>query len=213
MKRNLGRISCNASEEIHVWLREKDGKQYVELRVYSHAHGDNPFSLPPREGISVPVDVLPDLWQVLTRAQYRLATEELANDPAPAREIPKRGALRRDDRQSRRREPRVYVRVSVKCTLVSAPASSPATPNTGRVTGQIWDVSSGGAQVWLPERFPVLSRLALVMPIGQPFFRGHAEVLAATLQPKRGRYRHNVRWLPLNAEAKAALSKLLGPPW
>lgn len=212
MKRNLGRVRRNASEEIHVWLREEDGEQYVELRVYSHSQGENSLSLPPQEAITVPVGVLPDLWRILTRTQFHLATAELARVPPPAEEKTKRGAEGRGHRRSRRREPRVPVRLPVKCSLLGSPASSPSKPKTEQVTGQIWDVSSGGAQIWLPERFPVLSRVALVMPIGDPIFRGHAEVLGATLQPKSGKYRHNVRWLPLNAQAKAALSKLIGPP-
>lgn len=220
MKRNLGRISRNASEEIHVWLREVNGQQVVELRVYTTVKDRNPLSLPPQEAITVPVNVLSDLWRILARTQYHLAAEEVARDLSRAEDVtPTAGkratpsrAYRRDHRHSRRREPRVPVRVPAKCYLLGTPHAAPSKPKTGQVMGQIWDVSSGGAQVWLPERFPVMSRLAIVMPIGQPLFRGHAEVLAATLQPREGKYRHNVRWLPLDAQSRAALSKLLGTP-
>jgi hypothetical protein len=216
---NLGRVSRNASEEIHVSLREINGRPHVELRVYNRPEGHGPISLPAEEAITIPVDMLSDLCRLLAQTQYRLALEEQEQVQSLARGTPQGvgtpatsyGAGQRDHRHSRRREPRVPVRLPAKCYLLGAPHSAPSRPKTGQVAGQIWDVSSGGAQVWLPERFPVMSRLAIVMPIGEPMFRGHAEVLAATLQPRGGKYRHNIRWLPLNTEAKAALSKLIGP--
>ncbi|MEE9125280.1 MAG: PilZ domain-containing protein [candidate division NC10 bacterium] len=219
MKTNLGRVSRNESEAIHVSLRKADGRQYVELRVYSRSKRHGRVSLPAREAIAVPVSVLSDLCRILTQTQYRLLTEQLGHGSSPAHGITKRarkrgtlhGADGRGHRANRRREPRVPVRLPVQCYLLGAPRSSPSKPRTGQVTGQIWDVSSGGAQIWLPERFPVLGRLVILMQIGEPIFRGYAEVLGATVQPRGGMYRHNLHWLPLNPQAKAALSKLTGP--
>ena len=219
MKTKIGRVSRNAAEEIHVSLREVNGQQYVELRVSNRSEGHHLIALTTQESITVPVDLLSDLCRVLAQTQYHLALEEMAHASSPARGTPKGagkpatrdGTDQRDNRRSRRREPRVPIRLPAKCYLLGAPQSAPSRPKIGQVTGQIWDVSSGGAQVWLPERFPVMSRLAIVMPIGEPMFRGHAEVLGATLQPRGGKYRHNVRWLPLNTQAKVALSKLIGP--
>jgi hypothetical protein len=219
VKTNLARVSRNDSEEIHVSLREINGRPYVELRVCNRADGHGPISLPAEEAITIPVNMLSDLCRLLAQTQYRLALEEqgqVLSFPSgtpkgagtPANSSP---AGQRDHRHSRRREPRVPIRLPAKCYLLGAPHSAPSRPKTAQVAGQIWDVSSGGAQVWLPERFPVMSRLAIVMPIGEPMFRGHGEVLAATLQARGGRYRHNIRWLPLNTQAKVALSKLIGP--
>jgi hypothetical protein len=211
---NIGRVSRNASQEIHISLREVNGRQYVELRAYNRSKEHGPNSLPAQEAITVPVEAISDLCRLLAQTQYRLTLEELAQPPSRAKVTPPGAAkpdTHRGHRHSRRREPRVPVRLPAKCYLLGIPQSSPSKPKTGQVIGQIWDVSSGGAQVWLPERFPVMSRLAIVMPIGEPLFRGHAEVLAATLQPKKGKYRHNVRWLPLNTQAKVALAKLIGP--
>lgn len=218
MKTNLARVSRNASEEIHVSLREINGRPHVELRVCNRPDGHGPNSLPAEEAITVPVDMLSDLCRLLAQIQYRLALEEQGQVPSVPRGTPKGAgtstnsspAAQRDHRHSRRREPRVPIRLPAKCYLLGAPNSAPSRPKTGQVAGQIWDVSSGGAQVWLSERFPVMSRLAIVMPIGEPLFRGYGEVLAATLQPRGGKYRHNIRWLPLNTEAKVALSKLIG---
>lgn len=217
MKTNLARVSRNASEEIHISLREINGRPHVELRICNRPDGHGPISLPAEEAITVPVDMLSDLCRLLAQIQYRFALEEQGQ--VLPRGMPKGAGTRtnsspagqRDQRHSRRREPRVHIRLPAKFYLLGAPHSAPSRPKTGQVVGQIWDVSSGGAQVWLPERFPVMSRLAIVMPIGEPMFRGHGEVLAATLQQRGGKYRHNIRWLPLNTEAKVALSKLIGP--
>lgn len=55
VKTNLGRVSRNESEAIHVSLRKADGRQYVELRVYSRSKRHGRVSLPAREAIAVPV--------------------------------------------------------------------------------------------------------------------------------------------------------------
>jgi hypothetical protein len=76
------------------------------------------------------------------------------------------------------------------------------------VTGETEDVSTGGAQIWVSERFSLYSRVEVFMRIAGMNFQGRAQVVGAEVQPKGGRYRHSVKWVGLNAEATAALSKL-----
>jgi hypothetical protein len=76
------------------------------------------------------------------------------------------------------------------------------------VNGETEDVSTGGAQIWVSERFSLYSRVEVFMRIGGMNFQGRAQVVGAEVHPKSGRYRHSIKWVGLNAEATAALSKL-----
>lgn len=191
-------------EDIWVSLLQVRGAPHVQLRVYHRSARLGGDSLPGSEGITMPVAVLPDLIRVLEETQERLAQEGPPHAPLPTEATtsgpdepvtpPRR--LRGD-----RRGHRIPVKVPVECRHVGAVEAR-------GVTGETRDVSAGGAQIWLRERFPLLSRVEVFMHIGTLKFQGRAEVVGVGLRPKHGRCRHSIRWLDLNAHAKAILSKL-----
>lgn len=208
MKEKLGRVRRSNLEDICALLRDVRGTPHVELRVYRRSPHSGQQSLPGRESISVPIDVLPDLLDMLERTQEQLIQEKLLHPPSPdhatsmeaGEAIPVRMSTpsRRGDS---RREPRVSLAVPIGCRLLDVAESKTA-------TGQTEDVSHGGTKVWLTERFSLFSRVELFMRIGEVNFQGRAQVVAADLHPKAGRYRHSLRWLGLNAQARTALLKL-----
>ncbi len=81
-------------------------------------------------------------------------------------------------------------------------------PHSGSaVFGEVKDLSIGGAQVWLPERFSLFSKMKVLMRIGGLDFQGRAEVVGAEVHPTGEGYRHSRRWLGLSNHAKATLSQ------
>jgi hypothetical protein len=208
MKKDLDRVSRNDSEEIRLTLQEIRGELCLELRVYTRSAQRGGTPIPDPEAIVVPVRVLPELWRALEQSHDRLVKEGLAEEPGdPA-------TLCLGDLQAAtpntRLDPGPAVKLPVECYLLGTPSDTwSSKPLSGRVTGEIRDVSSGGAQAWLPEQFPVSSRLAILMRIGDQTFRGQAEVLGAAHHPEDGYYRHSLRWLSLSPQAEAALSKLV----
>jgi len=211
MKKDLGRVSRNDSEEIRLSLREVRGELCLELRVYTRSahHGGTP--IPDPEAIVVPVRILPDLCRVLEQSHDRLVKEglaEKAGEPA---------TLCLGDLQAAtpntHSELGTSVKLPVQCYLLKAPPDTwPAKTLPGHVAGEIRDVTSGGAEVWLPEQFPISTHLAILMRIGEMTFRAQAEVVGAAPHPKDGHYCHNLQWLSLSPQAEAALSKLVAGP-
>ena len=207
MNEKLGRLKRSKLEDICALLRDVHGAPHVELRVYRRSPHSGQESLPGKEGISVPLDLLPDLLSMLERTKEQLiqrgllhlrthahATTMEAGEAIPLCVSP---ARRGDSRQ----EPRVSLVVPVGCRLLDAKESKTA-------TGQTEDVSYGGTKVCLTERFPLFSRVELFMRIGEVNFQGRAQVVAAELHPNGEHYRHSLQWLGLNPEAKTALLKL-----
>jgi len=215
---DLGRISRNESEEIRVSLQEVDGELCVEVQISSRPARQG--VLPEQQSIVVPLDTLSSLCRVLVQSQDRVLRDGLMRTASRPREtmpdarepVTVRDADPRRPRRYNRREPRIPVRLSVEAYPISTQDSSHAEPGGEKVTGEMKDVSNGGAQIWLSERFPPPSRLAVFLRIGKHTFRGQAEVVGSGPRPREGRYRHNLRWLSLNDQAKAALSKLTGTP-
>ncbi len=220
MKNSFGRVSRNASEEIRVWLQEAEGDPCVELRVYNRSGQQGGVSLPEPEGLVVPVDALWDLIQVLEQTYDYLLKEGLvdipsmrnlisADDPIKLHLVVDPPTQTQADSlgspANKRREPRVPVKLSVECYLMGAPDTWPSE----KVTGELRDLSSGGAQVWLPEQFPVGSRLAVMISIGELIFRGQARVVGVAPHPQDGNYRHNLQWVPMDPQVKATLSKII----
>lgn len=206
--RKLDQITRSPLEDICVLLREVHGVPHVELRVYypPGRPGDDPT--PGLERIAVPVDVLPDLVRVLTETLERLAQDGVvdAAPQGPATEAAEAG-LRGTGRCDSRRERRVPLKLRVGCGLVGAKDMS----SSKVVTGETKDVSNGGLQVWLPERFSLLSRLEVYMRVAGLNFHGRAEVVGADVHSTHGEYRHSLRWLDLTPRAKAALSQVIPP--
>ncbi len=209
-KKKLGQVSRSQCEEICAILREVNGTPHVELRVYRHSHRPGEESLPGTEAIALPVEMLPDFLRMLEQAQDQLARQAVVHLPsfAEATAMEAGEAVTLDAfcppsrRGDARRQCRVPLVVPVGCRLLDGEDPSKA------VTGETEDVSTGGAQIWVSERFSLYSRVEVIMRIGGMNFQGRAQVVGAEVHPKGGRYRHSIKWVGLNAEATAALSKL-----
>ncbi len=208
--KKLDKICRSDSEDICVLLRDVQGAPHVELRVYRRPESPDEDPLPGTEAISVPANALQDLLRMLAQAQERLAQDGLVHlsrttaakerDPDPVRTAAPRGF-----RSDARREPRVPVKLSVGCCLMNA-----GSPHSGSaVFGEVKDLSIGGAQVWLPERFSLFSKMEVLMRIGGLDFQGRAEVVGAEVHPTGEGYRHSMRWLGLSNHAKATLSQAI----
>ena len=216
MMEKLGSMVCNALEEIRVSLRDVRGESHVEFRVYGRSRSGEQDPLPGREAISLPVGLLPALLRVLTQAQDLLIKRGLIHIPSPAEATVMDGGVpitvglagppgRRDSRQY----PRVPLSVPVECRAVDPESFWPSKP----VNGEAKDVSIGGAQVWLAKRLPRFKQADVFMVIEGMIFRARAEIVGVELETnketKGGNYRHSLRWVTMEAHAKAALSRLV----
>lgn len=63
----------NSVEKVRVSLAEYRGHKLVDIRVY-YKNDDNEF-LPSRKGISLPLDLFPELWKGLEKARKRIESE------------------------------------------------------------------------------------------------------------------------------------------
>jgi hypothetical protein len=215
VKKDFGRVSRTESGEIHVSLQEIQGELYLDLRIYSRPSSDEGGSEP--ETIIVPVHMLRDLCQVLEQTKEDLVKEGLVDIPSLDTVISTKASkpvmvLQAEPSGSpadKRREPRVDVRLPVECHLLSAPKDWPTKPVTEQVTGETKDLSHGGLQVWLPEQFPVGSRLAVFIRAGELTFRGQAGVRGVAADPQHGSYRHNLQWHMLDPQARTALLQIM----
>ena len=221
MNKDLGRVSRNDSEEIRLSLREVRGELCLELRVYTRSAHHGGMPVPDPEAIVVPVRVLGHLCRLLEQTQDRLIKEGLMEAPSPAKVITMQagepvtvclGDPEATPSPNTRGEPRMPIKLPVECYLLRTPDIWPSKPLPGHVTGEIRNVSGGGAEVWLPEQFPISTHLAILVRIGEMTFRAQAEVVGTTPHPKDGHYSHDLHWLSLSPQAEAALSKLVAGP-
>jgi len=192
VKKKLGQVSRTKLEDIFISLLEVRGALHVDVRVYRRPvrGGDAVAGM---EGVAVPLDLFPDLLRVLVDSQERLIQEGLLHTSGA--EAPR---YLRSDRRGRR----VPLRVPVECC--------PWPVVDSRVLrGETRDVSSGGAQLWLPECLPLLTRVEVFMQIEGADFKELAEVVGVGVRQTNGRYRHSLRWLELNTQAKATLSRVI----
>lgn len=192
MKKRLGQVSRTKLEDIYVSLREINGTPHVDVRVYRRPvrGGDAVAGI---EGVTVPVDLFPALLRVLEESHGRLIQEGMlrAPDAESLREL-----------SSDRRGQRVPLRIPVECCPWPVGDSQV-------LKGETADVSTGGAQLWLPECLSLLMRVEVFMQIEGAAFKELAEVVGVGVRPTNGRYRHSVRWLELSGQAKAALVHLI----
>ena len=192
MKKKLGQVSRTKLEDIYVSLREINKAPHVDIRVYRRPvrGGDAVAGM---EGLAVPLDLFPDLIRVLDESKGRLVQEGLLHAP-DGEAAPE---LSRD-----RRGRRVPFKVPVECC--------PWPVGDSRVLrGETGDLSTGGAQLWLPECLSLLTRVEVFMKIEGIDFKELAEVVGVGVRPTKGRYRHSVRWLELSGQAKAALLQII----
>jgi hypothetical protein len=61
----IGEIQRTGTVSIRLYLREKDGHEYLELRKWTDNAG---YSGPLRQGITIPPDMLPSLLELLSAA-------------------------------------------------------------------------------------------------------------------------------------------------
>lgn len=212
MKKNFGRVSRNASEEIRVWLQEVQGDLCVELRVYNRAAQGGGVSLPEPEGLVVPIHALSELCQALEQVHEHLLKEGLVDVPIMRNLVTVDDPIKlhlvvdppvpQPDTPS---EPTVSVKLPVECYSLGVPDNWPSE----HVTGEIRDLTKDSAQVSLPKEFTAGSRLAVLMTIGTLHFRGQAEVVGTAPHPQEGSYQHSLRWVSLNPQAKATLAKII----
>ncbi|RPI10461.1 MAG: hypothetical protein EHM71_03505 [Zetaproteobacteria bacterium] len=217
MDERLGHLVRNQGEEVWISLRTLGGIQEIELRVYERRTAAKGEPSPGTERISIPADMVPALIKTLVEAQDALVARGLLYAPATAK-ITKmeRGdavGLGTDERpkaQPARQHPRVPLNVRGECRLLDKKDFWPGKP----VVGEVLNVSTGGAQVLLPQRFPRFAQVELFMVADGMVFRGRAEVAGAdagTQVGASGSFRHSLRWLGLEAQAKDVLSKLVAP--
>jgi hypothetical protein len=215
MDERLGHLTRNQGEEIWISLRDAERNPQVELRAYERGAARGEL-VPGKERLAVPIDLLPALVKALTQVQDALANRGLLyNPPAPITTGMERGepfvlgVEERPKSQAARRYPRVVLKVRGECRLLDKKDFWPGKP----VVGEVLNVSAGGAQVCLPQRFPRFSHVELFMVVDGMVFRGRAEVAGADAAiqngPTCGQFRHSLRWMSLEGPARVILTKLV----
>lgn len=217
MVEKLGQVSRNPLEDIRLSLTEIRGEPHVELRVYVRSAPGDDKPLLGREGIVFPARFLPDVQRMLTQAQELLIKRGLIYVPAPTM-VQERGVptvVRPPTAprpQPSRRSLRVPLKVPVECRPVHPGGSQPGKP----VSGEMRDVSVVGAGVWLAKRLPRFEQIEVSAVIAGLAFRAIAEVVTleieAKKEPKTGYHRHGLKWVVLEPEARAVLSKVIPAP-
>lgn len=216
MDERLGHVIRNQGDEIWISLRKVGGAQEIELRVHERENTAKAELAPGKEKIAIPIDLLPALVKALADAQNALATRGLIYAPPTAKithmERGNAVALGAEDRpkaQPARQHPRVVLNVRGECRLLDKKDFWPGKP----VVGEVLNVSAGGAQVRLPQRFPRFSQVELFMVADGLVFRGRAEVAGADAEAPAGstsgQFRHSLRWVSLEGPAKEALTTLV----
>lgn len=212
MTETLDQVVLNPLEDLKISLIKIRGEPHVELRVNARAAPGDASGLPGGRAIVLPVGLVPELLRVMTEIKEVLIKRGRISPPDVkgvdlGQSISARAAGL-PNRTDSRQHPRAHLRIPVECRLLD-----PTTFWPGKwMTGEIRDVSIGGAQVWLPQRFPRFKQVEVFGAIEGTVFRGRAEILGTDLMKvasKNGRYRHSLRWVGLDAQAKTVLSKLV----
>jgi len=216
MGERLGHLIRNQEEEIRISLQDVRGEQQIELRLYERDASAVAELAPGKERIFIPVDLLPVLVKALARAQEILMNRGLLYVP-PTSQVThmERGnavALGTEERpksQAARQHPRVPLHIRGECRLLDKKDFWPGKP----VAGEVLNVSAGGAQVRLPQRFPRFGQVELFMVVDGMVFRGRAEVAGADAMEQKGategHFRHSLRWLSLEGPARDVLAKIV----
>lgn len=203
MTEKLGRVVRSQWEDIWVLFDRAQDEPHLELRLHNHGVSSEREGASGKEGIGLPVRLLPDLLQTLTQAQDQLRVWGLLKGSHAGGGGG--GPTRRVDA---RQYPRVVLDPATECRVVDpeGPVVSPF------IIGRIRDLSQGGAQAWFPRRFPQLKQVEVFMTIEGVGFRGRAEIVGpddqGAVDIKDGFYRHNLRWVALHAQGLAALSRV-----
>ena len=212
MTETLDQVVLNPLEDLKISLIKIRGEPHVELRVHPRAAPGNASGLLGGRSIVLPVGLVPELLRVMTEIKEVLIKRGRISPPdVQGAELGQSISVHTaglPNRTDSRQHPRAHLRIPVECRLLD-----PATFWPGKwMTGEIRDVSIGGAQVWLSQRFPRFKQVEVYGAIEGTVFRGRAEIVGADLMKvasKNGRYRHSLRWVGLDAQAKTVLSKLV----
>jgi len=210
----LGRVVCSQQEEIWVSLLEVQGRPHLEFRIYGTSGPGNASPAPRREAIVLPIDQIPSLLRALTSAQEVCMSRGLLYDPRP-------GAVVTMDRgdavtmplsrraSAARRDPRVPLQLRIECRLVDPDKFWPTNP----VSGEIRDISLGGAQVWLLQRLPRFKQVDLGLVIDGKGFQARAHIVSVDLEsqkePTTGFHRHGLRWAGMEPKAREILAEAI----
>ena len=216
MMEKLGQLVCNQFGEIRISLREIRGEPHVELQVFPRPTPGNGNGLPGGQAIALPAALLPAFLRVMGQAQDLLLKRGTIYVPSLADittmergEAIAVGQGPLSHQPSSRRHPRLPLDLAVECRVIDAASFWPGKP----VTGKINDLSMGGAQVCLPKRLPRFQEVEVLMMSEGRLLRARAEVVGADLEREgrdSGPYRHHLRWVAMEADAKAVLSKVVG---
>ena len=212
MTDTLGQVALNPLEDLKIFLMQIRGELHVALRIYARAAPDSASGLLGGRSLVLPVRSLPEILRAMTEITEALSKRSLTSVPETggvenlqSTTPPVPGPPARTDS---RRNPRVHVRLPVECRLLD-----PTTFWPGKwVAGEITNLSVGGAQVWLDERFPRFRQVEVFGEVEGTVLRGRGEIVGADLMrtaPKNGRHRHSLRWLSTDTFAKSALSRLV----
>lgn len=226
MAERLERLLCNQTEEMWISLRTEEGDPQVELRMYGRTGAAGAEPVRAAEAVAIPASLLPSLVRALSHVEKTLIGRGVIYVP-PSSKITHMeqgssltvGTEGRGGAQPARQHPRVTLNVRVECRLLDAKDFWPSPP----VSGEVIDVSLGGAQVCVAKRLPRFAQVEVFMVVDGLVFRGRAEVVAADIGHGRpadeSGYRHSIRWLALESHAREVLTKIVasrtpppGPP-
>ncbi len=211
---HVGKVPANSLEEIWVSLQEVRGRPHLELRVYLNPPNGETAPLPGRERVLLPVAQLPHLLRVLTMAKELCLTRGTLSDSRPATAVVmERGnpviiplATRGTEA---RREVRVPLHLRAECRLVNPDRFWPTKP----LSGEMRDISKGGAQVWLPQRLPRFKQVDVELVIDGQGFQARAEIVSVEQETKRdpqtGCHRHGLRWVTVEPKAMEILNEAI----
>ena len=212
MTETLGQVPLNSLEDLKISLMKIRGEPHVELRIHPRAAPGNAGGLPGGRALVLPVSLLPELLRAMTEVTEVFIRRDLISvpetrgvEPWQSTTPPVAGPPARTDS---RQNPRLHVRIPVECRLLDSTTFWP-----GKwVAGEITNLSVGGAQVWLDERFPRFRQVEIFGEVEGTVLRGRAEIVGADLMrtaPKNGRHRHSFRWVSMDTFAQSALSRLV----
>jgi hypothetical protein len=203
MTEPLGQVTISQCEDLKISLINIRGESHVELRISARAASGSASGLPGERAVFLPVRSVPDLLRTMREITEALGKRGLTSVPETT--PPLAGPLARTDS---RRSPRVHVSIPVECRLLD-----PTTFWPGKwVAGEITNLSVGGAQVWLDERFPRFRQVEVFGEVEGTVLRGRGEIVGADLMstaPQNGRHRHSLRWVSMDTFAKSVLSRLV----
>jgi len=216
MDERLGHFIRNQEEEIWITLREVRGEQQIEIRLHERDASTTSALAPGKEKLVIPVDLLPVLVKTLSRAQEALMNRGLiyAAPTSQVTQLERGDSVRfglgeRPKLQAARQHPRVPLNIRGECRLLDKKDFWPGKP----VAGEVLNVSAGGAQVRLPQRFPRFGQVELFMVVDGMVFRGRAEVAGADAIGQKGapggHFCHSLRWLSLEGPARDVLAKII----